>query len=203
MARLTADQWRVIRQVWEYDPDQPSYLKAAGRAAAKYGFKPPSKAAIGKRVKVSGWERRGSLSGINQAAHRIADRLGAKDEHKPPSVQGGGSAIHDPAARPDSVVAEHEERRAAELRRAEIRVRHRKEWQRIAVLRQEALKHRNDDLDQTFHLLKITKIAAETTMLQQTGECRAWGLDELLDSGRLKSLTDEQLEAIVAGKKLS
>ena len=203
MARLTAEQWRAIRQVWEFDPDQPSYAEAARAAAARHGFAPPSKVAVGNRARAENWERRGSLSGINQAAHRIADRMGARPPSGAPGVQGGGTAYRDPAAKPDSLSAEYEERREAELKRAEIRLRHRQEWAQVAKLRQEALQVRSDDPDQAFLRLKLAKIAAETTSIQQAGECRAWGMDELIDPARLKSLSDAQLEALVAGKSAS
>lgn len=199
MIRLAFNQWSVIRQIWEFDPDEPTYVQSGKRAGEKHGFQPPSKPAIGKRARKEGWERRGSLAGINQAAHRIADRLA---DHKP-KVRGGGTAYNDPDARSDSATAATEERHGAEFRRAEIRVRHRQEWEQIVILRKEALKHRDADPDQTFHRLKITKIAAETTTIQQNGECKAWGMDELIDTTRLKSMSDNQLEAMVAGKRIA
>jgi hypothetical protein len=202
MARLTADQWRAIRQAWEFDPSEPSYADAANRASEKFGFKQPTKAAIGLRRKAEGWERRGSLAGVNQAAHRIADRIGAEDKRES-GVKGGGTAYNDPGARPDRVVAEHEERHTAELRRAEIRVRHRKEWQQIAVLRQESLKRRESDLPEAFNRAKLAKIMAESLSIQQTGEAKSWGMDETVDADRLRTMTDQQLEALVAGKKIT
>lgn len=198
---LTPDQWRAIRQVWEFSPDQPTYAEAASQAAEEHGFDAPSKQALSKRALTEGWQRRGSLAGINAAAHRIADRLGEEDERKPSGL-GSKTAYNDPGARPDSAKAEIEERHNAELRRAEIRARHRREWTQIVALRQEALKHRENNPDEAFHRLKLGKIAAEITAIQQGGETKSWGMDETLDAGRLKTMTDQQLEALVAGKKV-
>ena len=75
MARLSREQWQAIRTIWEYDPDQPSYNTAAGRAAKKHQFAPPGKSTIDDRAKKEGWERRGNMTGINAAAQRKADTL--------------------------------------------------------------------------------------------------------------------------------
>jgi hypothetical protein len=165
MTRLKADEWRVIRQIWEFDPDGVTYAEAASRAGERHGFKPPSKAAISKRAKAERWERRGSMDGIDAAAHLRADKLVTQTERKP-GVQGGGTGYNDIDAQPDTAAAEYEERREAEIRRAEIRARHRQEWQQIAVLRQEALKFRDSDLDQAFHRAKLAKISAESLSIQ-------------------------------------
>lgn len=75
MARLTIDLWQAIRTVWEYDPDEPTYNVAASRASEKFKFDVPAKTTIESRAKKEGWERRGSLNGINAAAQRKADKL--------------------------------------------------------------------------------------------------------------------------------
>ena len=75
MARLTSSQWAEVRRRWEYDPEEPTYLDAARRAAKDGGFKAPSKSATQRRSITESWERRGSLLGVNQSAQRKADAL--------------------------------------------------------------------------------------------------------------------------------
>lgn len=82
MARLTNDQWASIRSVWEYSPDELSHAAAAQRAAEKHGFTAPSKLAVKKAADREGGQRKASLSGINQAAHRIADAMVESDGSK-------------------------------------------------------------------------------------------------------------------------
>jgi hypothetical protein len=194
-ARLTREQWQAIRTIWEYDLDQPSYNAAAGRAAKKYQFAPPGKSTIDDRAKKVGWERRGSMNGINAAAQRKADTLtdscgnrtapDAKKAHFP-----GASSSY-------LVLASREE---SENKRAEVNARHRTEWMQIAVLRQEALALRNPNLNQAMVKMKLVKTAAQTTAIQQSGERKAWGLNVQMDVGSLKDMTDAQLEAIINGK---
>lgn len=192
MSRLTEPQWALIRQIWEYSPDEVSLNVAASRAAEKHGFTAPSKQAVSKKMKIEGWERKASLSGINQAAHRIADRMVDSDGQK---VDAKVDATRGP-------ISELEERAESERKRAEVRVRHRQEWQQIAVLRQEALKNRAADVDRSLKGMRLAKLTAETTAIQQSGECKAWGLDELIDPARLRGLSDEQLEALAAGRSI-
>lgn len=82
-------------------------------------------------------------------------------------------------------------------KRAEVRKRHRQEWVQVATLRQEALEVRKVDHKKAFDLLKIAKITAELTAIQQGGEVRAWGLEVPVD---VKSMTDEQLEQLAKGR---
>ena len=191
MSRLTDPQWEAIRSAWEYSPDEPSYQVAGEKAAQKHGFKAPSKQAIMKRAKSHGWERKASLAGVNQAAHRRADRL----------VESDGSKV-DAEVAAGNLKKQLDEREESERKRAEVRARHRTEWQQVAALRQEALNRRQADSKDAFDRLKIAKITAEITAIQQRGECVAWGLDELIDPARLSQLSDEQLEALAAGKSI-
>lgn len=193
--RLTPDQWQAIQTIWEYDPDEPTYNAASLRASEKFKFKPPGKTTIESRAKKQGWERRGSLNGINSAAQRKADSLTLSDggpvpsDAKAPGISDGSDPKLAQAARDES-----------ENKRAEVIARHRNEWKQIAVLRQEALALRTSNPDIAMSKIKLAKIAAETTAIQQVGERKAWGLDILVDPGSVKNMTDEQLEAIIAGK---
>lgn len=210
--RLTDAQWDSIRSIWEYSPDEVTHAVAAERAAQKHGFTPPTKQAVQKRANKDGWQRKASLAGINQAAHRIADKLvksdGSKEEPKEKVVDGKGDngpeVVGDNRKKPpvDTAKAEQEERAESERKRAEVRARHRTEWTQVAALRQEALAKRAAQPGEAFDRLKIAKITAEITAIQQQGECRAWGLNELLDPSRLRGLSDDQLEALAQGKSI-
>lgn len=60
---------------------------------------------------------------------------------------------------------------------AEVARRHRKEWEQVVMLRQEALAARKVDQKDAFEKAKLAKITAEMTAIQQAGERKAWGLD--------------------------
>lgn len=199
MARLTDSQWQAIRTVWEYDPDEPSLTVAAERAAKKHSFVAPTKGTVSKRIsadKTAGnaWERRASMAGINQAAHRKADAMVDSDGEKRQTeteTETKGNGVSDKkeqAAREDS-----------EDLRAEVIARHRSEWKQVAGLRQEALRDRISNPDVSFGRAKLAKITAEMTKIQQDGERKAWGLDELGDFDPSK-LSDEELERIIQGR---
>lgn len=188
--------WAEIRRHWEYDSDSPSYLLACRRAGEKYDFNPPTKAGIAKRATSEGWERRGSMTGVNQAALRRADAL----------VNSDGTPVDAPVDGVSSPKRGVESARQAELsndeavnKRADVGARHRQEWAQVAVLRQEALRNRVSDPAGALSRMKLAKITAETTALQQAGERKAWGMD-IPDATDMSQMTDAQLEAIAAGK---
>ncbi len=195
IARLSRQQWQAIRTIWEYDPDQPSYNAAAGRATEKYQFAPPSKSTIDDRAKKEGWQRHGSLNGINAAAHRKADTL--IDFNGNRTVPDGKAGRFLNAPEPGLVQSSRQE---SENKRAEVNARHRTEWQNVAVLRQEAVAIRNSNPDGAMAKARLAKITAEVTAIQQTGERKAWGLDIQVDMGSMNEMSDEQLEAIIHGK---
>ena len=189
--------WAEIRRHWEYDPDSPSYLLACRRAGEKYQFNPPTKAGIAKRATSEGWERRGSMVGVNQAALRRADAL----------VNSDGTPVDAPVDGVSSPKRGVESARQAQAsndeavdKRAEVGARHRIEWQQVGVLRQEALAKRHTDPVEALNRLKVAKITAEITTLQQAGERKAWGMEVMIDPADLSSMSDAQLEAIAAGK---
>lgn len=189
--------WAEIRRHWEYDPDSPSYLLACRRAGEKYQFNPPTKAGIAKRATSEGWERRGSMVGVNQAALRRADAL----------VNSDGTPVDAPVDGVSSPKRGVESARQAQAsndeavdKRAEVGARHRIEWQQVGVLRQEALAKRHTDPVEALNRLKVAKITAEITTLQQAGERKAWGMEIMIDPADLSSMSDAQLEAIAAGK---
>jgi hypothetical protein len=141
---------------------------------AKYGV---SFSFISKRAKAEGW---GDGTDFERLIHDRQERkvIGATDL-SPKKVA-------------EAIDAEAE-------KRANVRLRHRKEWEQVAALRQEALEVRKIDLKKAFEKLKLAKITAEMTAIQQHGEIRAYGLEIPVD---VKSLSDEQLQAIVDGKMI-
>ncbi len=200
-AKLPDSVWDSIRTVWEYDPDEPSYTTSAERAGAKHGFKAPTKGAIAKRISLDAeagkpWERRGSMSGINKAAHRKADALvDSTGELKSTDGNVGGNANGNPV----STKKEQAARSESEDLRAEVIARHRNEWKQIVALRQESLRDRIANPDVSFTRAKLAKITSEITKIQQDGERKAWGLDELGDFDPSK-MSDAQLDEIISGR---
>lgn len=198
MARLDPSLWAEIRRIWEFAPEEPTYLDAANQAAAKFGFEAPKKTAIDNRAKREGWERRGSLTGVNASAQRKADRMvdstGAPSVVDAPSTKKVDASTNAGVAQLTAAA-----RTESEDKRAEVLARHRTEWQQVAVLRQEALARRAADAVDAFNRAKLAKITAEMTMIQQVGERRAWGMDTP-DAADVSKMTDAQLEALVKGK---
>lgn len=191
---LDPSLWAEIQRHWEYDPDQPSYAVAATRAAEKFQFSPPSKSTIDSRAKRENWERRGSMTGINQSAMRKADAMVNSDGTPVSDAPSDGRSDASDAKKAQASRAESEDKRA------EVTARHRQEWAQVAVLRQEALQRRNADSGESFHRLKIAKITAEITTLQQNGERKAWGMELTIDPAHIAEMSDAQLEAISAGR---
>lgn len=198
--RINDAQWAAIRLAWEYDADMPSYDVAAARAGEKLNFTPPSRQAISKRFARdqalgSTWQRCGSLSGINQAAQRKADSLVDWVV-----LRNGDRPTLGP---PDELRAQftQEVREESEDKRAAVLARHRDEWRKIIELRHEALEHRVKNLPDSFERAKLAKISAEITSIQQAGERKAWGLDDI-QIPDMSRKSDSELRAILDGKLL-
>lgn len=227
---LEADQWAQIRRVWEYDPDQPSYVEAGRRAGEKFGFIPPSKQSIGKRALAEKWERMGAaaMSDVAAAAHRKADVLmaqtppagGSGDGAGDGKVDGGDAASTSagdggaPKKAADASAARSSVEDAEDLR-AKVVARHRQEWEQVAGLRQEALIRRpkrdpvtgafkagSGSVAEAFEAAKLAKITAEMTSIQQAGERKAWGLDVVVDPDQLKTMSEADLIRLASGKPL-
>lgn len=198
--RLTRDQWQAIRKVWEHDLNRPTLSKAAKIAAKKYNFDAPSTAAVSRRAeqdRLNGypWDRGGTMKGINKNAQIKADYITSGEDDDAINYQRTGT--HPLTGRSLSR-AEMEGADVAEDMRAEVIARHRSEWKVSIVLRNEALINRKVDIKKSLELAKLAKMAAEMIYMQQTGERRAWGLEEFnLD---MSKLTDEQLQDVINGK---
>ena len=197
MARLSTEQWRSIRDSWEFDSDQPSLTVSASRAGEKFNFKSPAKSSVSLRMTNDAnagkpWKRHGSLEGINVRAHRKADAM----------VGSGGedrSEVNDPDGELNAI--SHKKELAVEEStdlRAEVIARHRREWMTIIILQNEALVDRKVDHKLAFEKSKLAKINTEIIKLRQDGERRAWGLDDI--SVDVSKLSDAQLQDLIAGK---
>lgn len=208
---LTEEQWAAIRHAWEYDPDEPTYLEAARRAGAKFGFEPPGKSTIAERAAAEKWERRGSLAGVNAAAQRKADKLLPDGPDTQADGQANASGDKKGPAPPDVGLAQSHREEAEDLR-AGVIARHRNEWVQVAGLRQEALAKRpkkgpsgapiagSGSVAEAFEAAKLAKITAEMTAIQQAGERKAWGLDVVVDPEQLKNMSDDDLKALAEGR---
>ena len=193
----TAKQWEAIRDEWEYSPDKPSYAGAGKRAASKHQFKCPTRQSIFTRGKSENWERKGTpLSEVNRAANDRADKMSTVDHALAHTI-----LTEKTDAQTDAEITKKETdyREESESKRAEIRTRHRKEWEQVASLRQQALAKRHTDPQAAFHDLKIGKITAEITAIQQAGEIRAWQLGVYISPERIRQMTDAELEALASG----
>lgn len=192
MPRLTSQQWEAIRRSYEYDPDGPSFERAARRAATQLEFDAPSKQAIHQRSIAEQWKRRGMSSVIAEAHYRADSYHEDEKTHELRPFRSDDYVSH--VSRSNLAFDE------ASDRRAEILARHRKEWTQIAGLRQEALKDRETNLPQSQARAKLAKTAAEITAIQQTGERKAWGMDDV-QLPDFTDKTDEELKALASGKK--
>ena len=106
---------------------------------------------------VDGWERIKSTHKLSERAHRIASKLSEIPENSKQEE------------REKALKAVTEQLAVDE--RADVLVRHRREWQVSRVLMSEAVRERSTEK------AKMAKMIAETTSIMQKGERLAWGLD--------------------------
>ncbi len=207
MAKITDDDWALIRRHWELDVGEPTYLQAAERAAKEAGFEPPGKSSIDFRRKREGWIRRSNLTKVVAEAQKMADQICDAPE----------GAAQDSL---DTVEPWSSER--AEQKRAHILVRHRGETAPVRRLLgratsliedfdQKALAKKGMTQDaisaakkeamaDAEKVLKSAKLMAETISILQTAEQKSWGLNVVLDTTPFDQLSDRQLEAVAEGK---
>lgn len=131
--------------------------------AREYGI---SQANVNRRAKNEGWTK------------DIGERLRRRTEEKVAELRDSQS----PAKKVKALDAE-----AGRI--AAVRLRHRKEWEQVVALRQEALALRKpdtinpdrEDINQaqkdSFNAMKLAKITSEVTQIQQQGERKAWGME--------------------------
>jgi len=145
---------RLTQDQWETIRAEREVGASFGELALKHGV---DKAAIVRRAKRDEW---GDGSDIENAIRRkVTEKIT------------GMSPTADPKKKAEAISNE-----AAKV--AEVVHRHRKEWEQVVMLRQEALKVRTEDQKEAFDRSKLAKITAEMTAIQQAGERKAWGLDK-------------------------
>lgn len=171
MARLNLDQWQTIRARREAGHSFNSLAKEFG----------VSHQAIQKRANNEGWGDGTNVEEVirRKAAEKVAGLVATDNQEKK------AQAIDDEA---EKVAA--------------VRRRHRQEWVQVAVAKQRAMEIKGDEkLPLVAAKLRVAKLLAETTKIQQEGERKAWGMDEqqFIDYSKL---TDAQLEDLIAGKTL-
>jgi hypothetical protein len=188
---LTEDTWKHIKAEWESD-HRVTYTTLA----AKYGV---GKATISDRARKGGWEKQVDHLAITTDANLRADAA---------CDPAGGRT--DRAHNPNT--SEALKRRAANdeaaEKRANILVKHREEAVRFDQLQSatlsllvKALQTRDtQDWWLAMKAADTLKSQVTTAKLKQEMERGAWGLDVVIDPRSLTLMTDEQLEAIVAGK---
>jgi hypothetical protein len=163
MPRLTTDQWAAIRIEWEGEP-----TATFSALADKYGV---DKAQVGRVAKRDGWSKTGQLASINEAAQRKADAR-CNSEGNSTQHQLNQKEI---ATRDESIDV-----------RAEVLERHRREWAELESYRQDALQAMKDAKGiGDKEAWTIAKLAADATKqnlsaleVKQSGERRAWGLEQ-------------------------
>lgn len=109
-----------------------------------------SRAAIQKRIKKEGWTQEDISAAVNR---KVAEKVA------------GVVAGSNPLKKAKAIDAEAD-------RVVTVISRHRNEWNRHIGLVTKAV----DESD--FETAKLAKITAETIMIRQTGERRAWGIDK-------------------------
>lgn len=152
-------QGEVKRQRKNSAPDEVlAAMKAEYAAGAslcslakKYGV---ARTTLQSRARNEGWKQDAELA----IQVRVLEKL-------------AGISSNDDAVKRDAAID------AAAQKRADVRLRHRREWEQVASLRQQALQKRTSNPDVCFNELRIAKITAEMTEIQQRGEIKAWGLD--------------------------
>ncbi|MBL8408353.1 MAG: hypothetical protein JNJ81_11190 [Candidatus Accumulibacter sp.] len=151
--------------------DQWSSVRAKREAGASFPALAKdfgvSHQAIQKRAKAEGW---GDGSDVEDVIRRkVAEKVA------------GLVATENPAKKAEALDAEAE-------KRAAVVTRHRREWEQVVGLRQEALQVRQSDPSAAFGRARLAKITAEMTKIQQDGERKAWGLDAVDGDGAKGSM---------------
>lgn len=142
--------------------------------AEQYGI---SHTAILKRSKSEGWGAAATHeTTIRQRVSRKVSKI---------------SAVSDPVKLNEEIDAEVK-------RRADLIERHRGEWRELTKLRFKALSQQDDKKAET--IWKNYKAAVDALEKQQSAERRAWNIDVYISPKEWDKMTDEQLEAIAAGK---
>lgn len=157
--RISEQRWLELQTLWEREPAE-DYATIGARVGL-------SKERVRQKAAEMGWQKKPDLARIVRVAHTKAD---AHFDPQGTDGEAGPSFRQTPQAPSPRLEAEANER-ASELR-AQVALRHRKEWGIPRSLLNEAIKAR--DLERA----KLSKLTAETLKLCQDGERKAWGMDE-------------------------
>jgi hypothetical protein len=202
MARLTPDQWAAARVAWESDP-KASYESVG----AAFGV---SKQSVWKHATADGWKKSTSTPAINDAANRRADAVvnplkgdavdGKLDAAPPTEIK--PEKMTDPASDEESI-----------RKRATIVACHREETGQLGLILRAArgvivhavnLTGSGDEKKAAWARAKLAQAAARDAVAaaaqRHQMERRAWGLDIVVDPDQLRSMSDEDLELLAAGK---
>lgn len=159
--KVTEQRWLEAQARWEREPTE-----GHSSIAAWLGV---SRELVRQKAAEMGWQRRADLPHVVAVAHMKADAHFLPAQVPGEEVQ-QAPAVARPPAVPSARVEGAADERSSELR-ADIAVRHRREWGVVRALLNEAVTVR--DLGKA----KLAKVAAETLKVTQDGERKAWGMD--------------------------
>lgn len=140
--------WDRIRAEYEVGGPENSIRSIAARHGVSH-------TAVNKRVRAEMWPEPGDLDA------EISKRVSAKVS----SVVSTGNH----KKRAEAIEAEAD-------RRAAVVAAHKREWEEIETLRQEAFEAR-ESVEAAFGKAKLLKIMTEATAIKQSAQRKAWGLD--------------------------
>jgi hypothetical protein len=139
-----------------------------------------SRTAVGNHLEAEGW------------THDVSQSLRQATEAKIAGILPGGNPVKTAAA-----IDEEAERRAAVI------LEHRKEWQIVGAMRNEAITKSRTDISEGFEAQKMAKITAEVTAIKQACERKAWGIDvtaagaDAAKSNDARQLSDADIDRLI------
>lgn len=157
--KITTKDWESIRLAWESDP-----TCTFSHLATQYGV---NRSTIYRHAEAEHWEKRGVIEDINEAAQRKADVLFANNS----SIECNKVFLA---------------RSEAEDKRAEILLRHRKEWYELDKYRLTSLNKLDAAIkDGSRQAYLMARALSETIinhvralLIKQEGERKAWGIEK-------------------------
>lgn len=210
--RLTDEEWAKARHKYEASPKE-----SFDSIAAAFGV---SKSAVGKRALAEGWKKVATTPALNDAANRAADGMSkpqantddvSKIDGEKEEVDGVDVKV-DAAAQVKKEPHPVSDGEAVDMR-ARVIGKHRDDILKLDVMATasrslfvKAMNHQGDASEKKAAWFQA-KIAADTVKdhvqlgkLKQEMERKAWGMDIVVDPDQLKYMSDEDLEAIAAGR---
>lgn len=174
----TKEDWLAAKMRWESDPTVNE-----SDVARELGV---TRAAVNARKKREKWERVSDQGDLARRAHDRADREAAQRlvaTERAKAVLADGEAAK--AKQAEELAGQTVE--LAVNMRATILGRHREELEGSRKIVYEAIQKKN------FDMAKLGKITAETLVIVQNAERKAWGLDvEEKDTGKVKVIIERK-----------